>query len=213
MLYTPTHFAVTERGTAAALMRANPLATLVTQGAEAPVVSHVPLLLVEEADSWRLIGHVARANRHWEEWQRNSRIVAIFHGGDAYVSPRLYSTRRAVPTWNYAVVHVQGLIEAAHDSETKERVLKSLIDRHDGAYRSQWDELDQTYREGMKGGIVAFTIRVERIDAKFKLSQNRPEADRVSVLHAMQAGNDKERMLADWTVRLAKQDDECRTRS
>jgi len=203
MLYTPTHFAVAERAAAAELVGANPLATLVTQGPEEPIVSHVPLLLVEEPDSWQLIGHVARANPHWEEWQQNSRVVAVFHGGDAYVSPRLYSTRKAVPTWNYAVVHVHGSIEAAHDSENKERVLKSLIDRHDAAYRIQWDELDPTYREGMKGGIVAFSIRVERVDAKFKLSQNRPEADRARVLQAMQSGNDKERMLADWTLRLA----------
>jgi transcriptional regulator len=205
MLYTPTHFSVAERAIAAALLRAHPFATLITQGAEEPIVSHVPLLLVEEGDSWRLLGHLAHANPQWQAWHEGDRVLAIFHGGDAYISPRLYSARKAVPTWNYAVVHVRGIVEPAHDSETKERVLKALIDRHDEAYRSQWDELDMAYREGMKGGIVAFTIAVERIDAKFKLSQNRPEADRAQVLQAMQAGNDKERLLAAWTLQLTGQ--------
>ena len=203
MLYTPTHFAVDDRAIAAALVRAGPFATLITQAADEPIVSHVPLLLVEEGDNWRLLGHVARANPQWEAWRDHRRVTAIFHGGDAYISPRLYSTRKAVPTWNYAVVHARGVIEPSHDSEAKEVVLKALIDQHDRAYRSQWDALDLAYREGMKGGIVAFSIAVECIEAKFKLSQNRPEPDRARVLQAMQTGNDKERMLATWALRVA----------
>ena len=203
MLYTPTHFAVGEREPAAALIHANPFATLITPTDE-PTVSHVPLLLVEQADGWRLLGHVARANPHWQAWSERQRVLAIFHGGDAYVSPSLYSTRKAVPTWNYAVVHVHGTIEPAHDSEAKEAVLKGLIDRHDPGYRRQWDELDEAWREGMKGGIVAFSIAVDRVEAKFKLSQNRPADDRARVLRAMQAGGDKERQLARWTIDVAK---------
>jgi transcriptional regulator len=202
MLYTPTHFAVQDRALAAALMHAHPFATLITQGVEEPVVSHVPLLLVDEGDTWHVFGHVARANPHWELWNDRKRILAIFHGGDAYISPALYSTRKAVPTWNYAIVHVHGVIELWHDSERKEQVLKALIDRHDAAYRSQWDRLDSEYREGMKSGIVAFTIAIERIESKFKLSQNRPEADRARVLEAMQAGGDKGRALARWTAKI-----------
>ncbi|HQR20401.1 MAG TPA: FMN-binding negative transcriptional regulator [Burkholderiaceae bacterium] len=203
MLYTPAHFAVERRAIAAALVRANPFATLITPGAEEPIVSHVPLLLAEEGDAWRLLGHLARANPQWEAWGERRRVVAIFHGGDAFISPRLYSARKAVPTWNYAVVHAHGTVEPSHDSATKEGVLKALIDRHDPAYRAQWDELDLAYREGMKGGIVAFTITVDRIDAKFKLGQNRPADDRARVLQAMQSGSDKERQLADWTLQLS----------
>ena len=205
MLYTPTHFAVEQRATAAALIRANPFATLITPGADEPIVSHVPLLLVEAGSDWRLLGHLARANPQWEAWRERRRAVAIFHGGDAYISPTLYSTRKAVPTWNYAVVHAHGIVDPSHDSEVKEQVLKALIDQHDPDYRRQWDELDNAYREGMKTGIVAFTFAVDRIDAKFKLSQNRPETDRANVLQAMQSGNDKERMLAAWALQLAKQ--------
>ena len=202
MLYTPTHFAVQDRALAAALVHAHPFATLITQGAAEPVVTHVPLLLVEEADTWHLLGHVARANPHWEAWGERRRVLAVFHGGDAYISPALYGTRKAVPTWNYAVVHAQGVVELWHGSERKEQVLKALIDRHDAAYRKQWDELDSAYREGMKGGIVAFAIAVERLEAKFKLSQNRPADDRARVLQAMRAGGDKEQALVRWTEQI-----------
>jgi transcriptional regulator len=202
MLYTPAHFAVEQRAIAAALMRAHPLATLITQDAEGPAVSHVPLLFDERDGQQFLLGHLARANPHWKTWPEGGRAIAIFHGPDAYISPSHYSVRKAVPTWNYVVVHVHGTIAVMHDSEAKERVLKALIDAHDVPYRAQWNELDVSYREGMKQGIVAFTIAVERVDAKFKLSQNRPPLDRERVLRAMQAGDSRSRELADWMQRL-----------
>jgi transcriptional regulator len=205
MLYTPSHFAVDQRRLAAALMLTHPFATLISHGDDT-AISHLPLLLREDDERWTLLGHVARANPHWQSWGEHGRALAIFQGGDAYISPSLYSTRKAVPTWNYAVVHVQGSIEVWHDSERKEQVLKALIDRHDPPYRGQWDELDVEFREGMKNGIVAFAITVERVEAKFKLSQNRPPADRARVLQAMAAGNEKERSLAYWTGQLGDAD-------
>ncbi|HJW51978.1 MAG TPA: FMN-binding negative transcriptional regulator [Burkholderiaceae bacterium] len=197
MLYTPPHF-LGRRDLAAQLIGAHPFATLITPGTEA-IVTHAPLLLVEEGESWRLLGHVARANPHWEAWEKTSTVLAIFNGGDAYISPALYTQRKAVPTWNYAVVHVHGQVELTHDSKRKEEVLKGLIAQHDPPYRARWDELDEDFREGMKRGIVAFSIAVERVDAKFKLSQNRPVEDRARVLQAMDEGGERARVLAHWT--------------
>ena len=202
MLYTPAHFALRQRELAGALMRAHPFATLITQTAEEPFVTHAPLLLDDGTDPWRLHGHVARANPHWQAWREGDPLFAIFHGGDAYVSPSLYSARKAVPTWNYAVVHVRGTVAVTHDSEGKERVLKALIDAHDPPYREQWNELDLAFREGMKEGIVAFTITIDRVEAKFKLSQNRPLDDLERVRSAMLAGGDKGRELAAWMRQL-----------
>jgi transcriptional regulator len=81
-------------------------------------------------------------------------------------------------------------------------VLKALIDAHDLPYRARWDELDIDWREKMKGGIVAFEVAVTRLDVKFKVSQNRSEADRAGVLRAMQAGDADARELAGWMQRL-----------
>lgn len=129
-------------------------------------------------------------------------VTAIFRGPDAYVSPRWYSTREAVPTWNYIVVHAHGRIAITHDSEAKERILKALIDRHDPAYRAQWDELGEAYREKMKRGVVGITIEVERLEGKFKLSQNRPAQDRCSVHAQLQEAGSGAPAVAAWMKRL-----------
>jgi transcriptional regulator len=205
-MYMPAHFEETRPEVLHALLRDHPLATWVVQSGGGLLVNHIPFLLdASRGPHGTLIGHVARANPVWRE-AAGTEVLAVFQGPQAYVTPSWYpskaETAKVVPTWNYAVVHAQGVVELWHDSEHKEQVLKALIDRHDPAYRSQWDELDSAFREGMKGGIVAFTIAIERIEAKFKLSQNRPEADRARVLEAMQAGGDKGQALARWTAKI-----------
>lgn len=202
MIYNPAHFSVDDATAAASLMRAHPLATLVSVHDGEPQVTHAPLLLDDAAQPWRLLGHVARANPHWQVWSDGAEMLAIFRGGDAYVSPALYDTRKAVPTWNYAVVHVHGRVTPLHDSAAKEDVLKRLIAAHDPPYRAQWDELDLAFREGMKNGIVAFELSIDRIDAKFKISQNRAPAERQRVRQAMAAGGDAARELGDWMQKL-----------
>ena len=201
MIYTPTHFNASP-ALAARLIRANPLATLITS-ADEPIVTHAPLVLDDRVEPWRLLGHVARANPHWQTWEKVPIVVAVFQGGDAYVSPSLYSARKAVPTWNYAVVHLRGRLKLIHDSDGKEVVLKALIEQHDRPYHAQWDALEPDFRESMKSGIVAFEIEVERIDVKFKLSQNRPVDDRARVLAAMAGGDDKARALVRWMKDVA----------
>jgi transcriptional regulator len=206
MLYHPAHFAVSERGIALDLMRRHPLATLVSgEAGGEPHVSHAPLVARVDGEQIVLSGHLARPNPHWKKWRDGDALLAIFHGPDAYVSPFFYETREAVPTWNYAVVHALGTITLRHDGDAKETVLKALIDAHDAPYRARWNELDVGWRERMKNGIVAFDLLVTRLDAKFKLSQNRNDADRAGVLAAMQRGDARARELADWMQRIEAQ--------
>jgi transcriptional regulator len=201
-LYQPAHFSVAGQETLLALMRAHPLATLVSVAGGQPAFTHLPLEVEDSADGLRLLGHVARANPHWSQWGEGASATAIFRGPDGYVSPRWYSTREAVPTWNYIVVHASGRIRITHDSAAKERILKTLIDRHDAAYRAQWDELGEEFREKMKRGIVGVSIEVARLEGKFKLSQNRPAPDRRRVRAEMDAAGDGANLLADWMQRL-----------
>ncbi|HTT09502.1 MAG TPA: FMN-binding negative transcriptional regulator [Burkholderiaceae bacterium] len=202
MIYMPTHFSVPDRTSQLAVMRASPFATLVSVADGVPAFSHVPLVVEERGESIALLGHVAIANPHWRSWAPEHPVIAVFHGPNGYVSPRLYSVREAVPTWNYVVVHAQGRLRAIESSAGKEGILKALIDNHDPAYRAQWDELGEEFREKMKRGIVGFEVAVERVDGKFKLSQNRPPQDRASVLAAMEEGGAGERALAEWMRRL-----------
>jgi transcriptional regulator len=201
-LYQPPHFAVGEHATLIALMRERPLAMLVSVADGAPHFTHLPLEVEEGGERVRLLGHVARANPHWQWCSDGAPVAAIFRGPDAYVSPRWYAAREAVPTWNYVVVHAVGRISVTHDAQAKERILKALIDRHDPGYRRQWDELGEEFRERMKRGIVGLTLEVDRLEGKFKLSQNRPAADRASVHAGLQAGTAADRALADWMARL-----------
>ena len=208
MLYQPPHFDLADPGPALALMRAHPLATLVStqSGAQAddPMVSHAPLMAVEAADGGplRLLGHLAAMNPHAHLLVDDAPVTAIFHGPQGYVSPSWYTVKKAVPTWNYAVVHARGRVRRIDDSEGKEHLLKALIDRHDPSYHAQWDALDETYREGMKRGIVGFEIVVASLAAKFKLSQNRSAADRSGVAQGLLSGDPAAQALAAWMHRL-----------
>ena len=202
MIYMPTHFTVADRANQIALMRAFPFAMLASVADGVPAFTHLPLVVEERGESIVLLGHVAIANPHWRSWNEDQPAIAVFHGPNGYVSPRLYSVREAVPTWNYIAVHAQGRLRTVQDSDGKERILKALIDVHDVPYREQWDELGEEFREKMKRGIVGLEIAVERIDGKFKLSQNRPPQDRASVLGAMEAGGASERAMAEWMRRL-----------
>jgi transcriptional regulator len=201
--YQPKHFNIPEQAHALAVMRAHPLATLVSVRDGEPQCSHVPLVARESDSGIVLLGHVAKANAHWQHWDGEATVTAIFHGPDIYISPSLYVTRESVPTWNYIVVHAHGTVSITHDTLAKERILKALIDEHDPPYRARWDtELSEEFRERQKGHIVGFEIRVKRLEAKFKISQNRLPADRAGVLTAMQAGNADARELGDWMQRL-----------
>jgi transcriptional regulator len=202
MIYLPSHFAVTQPAHLRALMAEHPFATLVSVADGEPCFTHLPLLACGEGDTLELAGHIARANPHAERLRDGDRVVAVFHGPSDYVSPRLYATREAVPTWNYAVVHAHGRLARVDDGAGKEAILKALIDAHDPAYRAQWDQLSEEFRERMKGAIVGLRIAVDRLEGKFKLSQNRPARDRANVAAAMQAAGESERALAAWMRRL-----------
>lgn len=195
MLYQPTHFDARDPALAWALVRAHPLATLVSGHGDDPLVSHAPMMLLE-GEPAQLIGHLAAPNPHAQALVDGAPITAIFHGPQGYVSPSWYTVKKAVPTWNYAVVHVRGRVVRVDDSDGKEHVLKALIDRHDLPYHAQWDALDLDYREGMKRGIVGLRVVVESIGAKFKLSQNRSAQDRAGVADGLAQGDASAQALA-----------------
>jgi|688.fasta_scaffold183874_2 transcriptional regulator len=202
MLYEPRHFKVDDRALAIEIMLAHPFATLASVIDGEPVFTHLPLHVVQVGERLHLVGHIARANGHGAALDGGS-ATAIFHGGNAFVSPSLYAVREAVPTWNYIAVHVTGRVERMDSSGAKEGVLKTLIDRHDPAYRAQWDEeLSEDYKERQKGAIVGLRLHAERVQAKFKLSQNRPADDQRRVRAAMAAGDASAQALGAWMRRL-----------
>ena len=176
-MYVPKHFAVEDRGALDAVIRANLFGLLVGELEGSPFATHLPFLL----DGDRLLSHFARGNPHWKSIDGQTEMLAVFSGPHAYVSPRWYESEQAVPTWNYAAVHVYGAPRVIEDAGQVRELLDRLVVEYEGdAWSLEGQEADFTDR--MSRGIVAFEMPIERIEGKFKLSQNRPDGDRRRVI-------------------------------
>ena len=198
MLYLPPAFAENDLARLHAFVAAYPFATLVSPDAQAPPVTHLPLLLdAARGERGSLLGHLARANPHWHALASGSLALAIFHGPHAYVSPSWYAHQPSVPTWNYAVVHVRGRARLVPDGPELERLVVRLTDAFERARAKPWRmRLPADYQTQMLGAIVGFEIEVSQLEGKFKLSQNRPADDRVRVADALAQGAVGERATA-----------------
>lgn len=189
-LYTPSSFVGHDHAAALQLIAAQPFATLITGvDGEEPRITHLPLLH-EDGMLW---GHMARANPHWTCFDRGH-TVAVFHGPHTYISPRWYEApAEHVPTWNYAVVHVSGqpmLLEA----DEARRIVSELTAHFDPEFTADAARLDK-----LLPGIVAFRMPLMRLDAKFKMNQNRSLADRAGVIAALSgSAQAQDRSVAEW---------------
>lgn len=187
-VYTPRHFSADDPAALRSLVEANAFGTLITHHEGETMVSHIPFVVdVDTAGALVLHGHVARANPHWRALEA-ARSLAIFSGPHGYISPTWYEKHPSVPTWNYAVVHAHGtarLVAAA----ALERTLERLSAHYESGNAEPWrmDRLDRDYVDTMTRAIVGFEIAVERLEGKFKLSQNRIPADQRSVVAALEA--------------------------
>ncbi|MGN6226260.1 MAG: FMN-binding negative transcriptional regulator [Dyella sp.] len=182
-MYQPRHFVETREHALHGLIDAHPFATLVANAAAGMAVNHLPF--VRQGDVLR--GHVARGNELVA--MDGAAVLAIFHGPQGYVSPNWYPSKHAnggreVPTWNYAVAHVHGRLRIVHDAGWLRGLLDALTDRHEASEPSPWKVADAPadHVEKLLGAIVGIEIAIERIEGKFKLSQNHPDANRAGVI-------------------------------
>lgn len=195
-MYIPEHFRVRHHQDSIAFLRANPFAILISSTKDGPYATHLPLSIHAEesadGDEPRLVlrGHVAKANPHWRYLQENPQCLTIFHGPHAYISPGNYAARESVPTWNYAAVHVDGDANLFSSEAQLHSMLDELIATFEPAYRAQWEDLTPKYRENMLRQIVGFEIVARRVEAKFKLSQNRIRQDQANVIASLEKSPD-----------------------
>jgi len=198
VVYLPPAFTETRPEVLIAHIERYDFAMLVSHGAQGLVASHVPFLTDRRGDELHLLGHLARPNPQVEDLRAGSaqgnEVLAVFSGPHAYVSPRWYASGPAVPTWNYAAVHTYGIVRLIDDPEWLREFLCRLAERHEAGSENPWRMEDQpaAYMTGMLKGIVGFEIRVTRLEGKFKLSQNRPPADRPRIIKALDAASDTE---------------------
>ena len=201
-MYLPAHHALDDHAIALEVMRAHPFAVIVSNDADAPFATHAPLAADLHDGVFTLIGHIAQANPHTQLLALAAEVLVIFGGPNGYVSPSNYMVREAVPTWNYVAVHAYGAVRSRPTHADNDAVLKRLIADHDPDYAPRWRGLPEAYQSQMLNGIFAFEIAITRVESKFKLSQNRPEADRANVAARHGQGTAQEQVLSQWMTRL-----------
>lgn len=192
VMYLPADFLASDQGLLHDLMERFGFATLITVVDGKPLVTHLPLLVDRDSGEYgRLIGHMARANRQWESFDRAGEALVIFQGEHGYISPSWYEPQPSVPTWNYLVVHAYGTPRLIEDDAGKRKVLRSLVTKHEARLDRAWPmDLPEPYLKSMMQQIVAFEIPITRLEGKFKLSQNRSRQDQARVVAALAASTD-----------------------
>jgi transcriptional regulator len=188
-MYVPKAFEETNLATLHALVRAHPLGTWITQTGGELNVNHVPFLLREgDGPFGTLVGHVARANPVWKTLDASTASITVFQGANCYITPSWYpskhATGKAVPTWNYAVVHAHGAPRAVEDAGWLLAHLGELTHAHEASQALPWRLADAPagYVERLAENVVGIEMPLARIEGKWKVSQNRSEADRLGVV-------------------------------
>ena len=170
-------------------IRQNDFAVLVTHDGEKPVASHLLMEVLEEGDTLYVNGHMSRANPHWKTFEKNPEVLIIFHGAHTYISPTWYNHVN-VPTWNYQSVHVYGKPRLITNYDEAYSILKRLIDRYETEGHYKMETLPQDFVEKEIRGIMAFQIEVTRVEANYKLSQNRRDEDHANIIARLEERSD-----------------------
>jgi transcriptional regulator len=207
--YLPSHFAPPDADAAARLVAGHPLAMLAWAAPDGLEAEHLPLLWDRgdgDGEHGTLRGHVARANPVWHEADGRP-VIAVFRGPQAYITPSWYpskaETAKVVPTWNYAVVQLRGTLRAVADAPWLHALVERLTDTHEAPRPHRWHVSDAPadYIAQMLRAIVGIEVAVDAVQAKWKMSQNRSEADRAGVAAGLDALSRDEARAAAALVR------------
>ncbi|MCZ4320506.1 FMN-binding negative transcriptional regulator [Pseudomonas anguilliseptica] len=203
-MYTPAAFRQDDLATLLQQIRATRLTTLISHGKQGLRASHLPLLLkTDEGPYGTLYGHFARANPQWRDLADGNPALVIFQGAEAYISPSWYAAKaehgKVVPTWNYISVQAHGRAEVFDDAERLLQLVSRLGALHEAERPQPWAVSDapREYIDSMLRAIVGFALPIERLEGKWKLGQNRSQADQAGVREGLHASHDpRDRELA-----------------
>jgi transcriptional regulator len=204
MVYLPPAFTEARPEVLTEHIERHDFGLLVSHGAAGLVASHIPFLIERDGEQLHLHGHLARPNPQVGDLARGGEVLAIFHGPHAYISPNWYATGPSVPTWNYVDVHAYGMVRLVDGDHWLRGLLRRLSERQEARNPVPWrmQDLPETYLKGMLKGIIGLDIAVTRLEGKYKLSQNRPVADRPGVIAGLEAQRDPD---AHAVARLMRQ--------
>ena len=203
-MYLPAHFREDRPDVQHALLRAHPLGTLVTAGPAGLLANHVPFLLyADEGPHGVLRAHMARANAQLEELRRSNECLVVFQGEEAYITPSWYATKqetgKVVPTWNFVTVHVWGAPRVIDDAQWLRRQLDDVTASQESGRPRPWhvDDAPADFIRAQMTAIVGLELPIARIEGKWKVSQNRSEADRQGVVDGLRSDTTHGGAMAD----------------
>ncbi|MDC9714891.1 MAG: FMN-binding negative transcriptional regulator [Gammaproteobacteria bacterium] len=212
-MHIPSKFKVTNPNTLYQFIKDNPLGALVSFSDDGIDAIHIPFYLdTTDLRKVKLQGHIAKANPLAKKCNDNGKVLVIFHGPNAYISPNFYpsknETGKVVPTWNYSVVHVRGSISFNDKSSWIARHLEKLTNSHESVSQSNpWSISDAPteYTNKLINTVVGLEIEIENIVGNFKLSQNKSANDQDGVIRGLKnSGNELESMVS-----MQMQDNKC----
>ncbi|MBD0372483.1 MAG: FMN-binding negative transcriptional regulator [Pyrinomonadaceae bacterium] len=189
-MYTPKHNREEDREKLYAFMRAHSFAALVTVKDHVPRATHLPFMVDMKDERITLYAHMAKANDQWRDFSATQELLVIFQEPHAYVSPRHYETAHNVPTWNYVAVHLYGHARVLETDAEKLELLERMIAEHDADYLRKWKEMPKDYINSKLNGIVAFRVDPTRVEARFKLSQDRTRRERENIINEFASSRD-----------------------
>ncbi|MGB8276335.1 MAG: FMN-binding negative transcriptional regulator [Methylovirgula sp.] len=174
------------------LIRAYPLASLVTMGRDGLIANPVPFILDATASPKGVLkAHIARANPLWQDYDPSHEALVIFHGPQSYVSPSFYASKKetgkVVPTWNYVCVQAYGRLKVIEEQNWLVDQIRALTKLHEANQPTPWtiEDAPADFVASMLNAIIGIEIDISRIEGKWKLSQNRSAADRASLIQAL----------------------------
>src|SRR5215510_14501044 len=190
-MYQPDQHRVDDLSLMHALMRARPLAALISGGAEGLYATHLPTVLKDDGPYGLIEFHLARANPHWKHLAQCEEALMIFQGPEGYITPNWYPSKaehaKVVPTWNYAVVHAYGRPEVIQDTDSLRRHVAELTDQQEWNEIKPWALTDgpAPFVGAMLGCLIGFRFAITRLEGKWKMSQNREMKDRDGVVRGL----------------------------
>ena len=196
-MYIPSKFNQKEQSQLKSIIRDYPFATLITHSTSGIEATHLPVVLTNIDGNDVIQAHIAKANQIWKSTEESSKALLIFNGPNCYISPNYYPTKKesgkAVPTWNYVVVHVKGRISFIHDEKWIYNMIESLTNIHESNQETPWSMADapDTYIKKMLPAVVGIEISIDSIKGQWKLSQNQPEINKFGVVKGLLGHEDE----------------------
>jgi transcriptional regulator len=195
-VYIPKQFEESRVNVLHELIRAYPLATLITHSSSGLNANHIPLHLSESPTPYGILrGHVARSNPLLGDITKDTEALAVFHGPNAYITPSWYATKKetgkVVPTWNYAVVHAYGVLRVVDDASWLRAQLDALTAHNEASFPEPWAVSDAPpdHIEKIMAAIVGVEMVITRLLGKWKASQNQPLQNQAGIISGLKASS------------------------